>query len=173
MKKFIEVIKQSKKFLIIIFIIWIVLSILLVSPVAYSIVESTKSDSRLDTNNLFKVLFDAILQFNTFFKMFDPKYLPVFGKCLGYYTIGFIVFSIVGFIKTKPYGKYHDIEHGSSDWSAHGEQYKVLSKNKGLILAKDNFLPLDKRGNINTLIVGRIRFTENLQVIQYLMHIKC
>ena len=158
MKKLIEVIKQSKKFLIIIAIIWLILAILLVSPLAYSIIEATNSQGKLDSNEFFKILFESILRFNTFFNMFDMKYLPTFGTCLGYYTIGFIVFSIIGFIKTKPNGKYHNIEHGSSDWSAHGEQYKVLSKNKGLILAKDNYLPLDKRGNINTLIVGRIWF---------------
>ena len=50
------------------------------------------------------------------------------------------------------------MEHGSSDWSEHGEQYRILSKNKGIILAEDNYLPVDKRGNINTLIVGRFRF---------------
>ena len=33
--------------------------------------------------------------------------------------------------------------------------YKILSEDKGIILAKDNYLPVDKRGNINTLIVGR------------------
>ena len=33
-------------------------------------------------------------------------------------------------------------------------QYKILSINKGIILAEDNYLPVDKRGNINTLIVG-------------------
>ena len=71
-----------------------------------------------------------------------------------YYTVFFIVCIIIGIIKSKPTGEYYNIEHGSSDWSEHGEQYKVLNKNKGIILAEDNYLPIDKRGNINTLIVG-------------------
>lgn len=158
MKKLIEVIKQSKKFLIVIAIIWLILAILFVSPVAYSIVETSDVNGGVNSNTFFEVLFNSMLEFNKFFKMFDGKYFPTFIRCLGYYTIGFIVFSIIGFIKTKPNGKYHDIEHGSSDWSTHGEQYRILNKNKGLILAKDNCLPLDKRGNINTLIVGRFRF---------------
>ena len=158
MKKLIEVIKQSKKFLIIIAIIWLILAILFVSPVAYSIVETSNGDGTVNSNSFFTVLVESILQFNTFFKMFNENYISTFIKCLGYYTIGFIIFSIIGFLKMKPNGRYHDIEHGSSDWSSNGEQYKILSRNKGLILAKDNYLPLDKRGNINTLIVGRFRF---------------
>ena len=71
-----------------------------------------------------------------------------------YYSILFIIFSIVGFTKSKPKGDYYDIEHGSSDWSLNGEQYKVLNKNKGIILAENNYLPVDKRGNVNALIVG-------------------
>ena len=39
-----------------------------------------------------------------------------------------------------------------------GEQYQILNRNKGIILAEDNYLPLDKRGNVNVLVVGRFRF---------------
>jgi len=39
-----------------------------------------------------------------------------------------------------------------------GEQYKILDKNKGIVLAENNYLPVDKRGNVNVLVVGRIRF---------------
>ena len=49
---------------------------------------------------------------------------------------------------------YEDIENGSSDWCEGGEQYKILSKNKGIILAEDNYLPVDKIGNVNVLVVG-------------------
>ena len=50
------------------------------------------------------------------------------------------------------------IEHGSSDWSEGGEQYRILSKNKGIILAQKNYLPIGKRGNLNVLVVGRFWF---------------
>ena len=52
---------------------------------------------------------------------------------------------------------YLDIEHGSSDWAS-GEQYSVLSKNKGILLAEKHYLPVDKRGNVNVMVVGRFRF---------------
>ena len=60
--------------------------------------------------------------------------------------------------KTAPKNEDSDIEHGSSDWSKNGEQYRVLSNKHGIILAQNNYLPVDKRGNVNVLVVGRIRF---------------
>ena len=70
----------------------------------------------------------------------------------------YLLIIIVSIIKNAPKNEYSDIEHGSSDWSQRGEQYQVLSKNKGIILAENNYLPVDKRGNVNVLVVGRIRF---------------
>ena len=64
----------------------------------------------------------------------------------------------IGFVKTAPKNQYTDIEQGSSEWATRGEQYKVLSNKKGIILAENNYLPTDKRGNINVLVVGRFRF---------------
>ena len=158
MEKLIRVLKQSTKFLIVIAVLWIILAIIIVSPIAYSIVEATTETGRVNSSLFLQTVVDSIISFNAFGKMFNEQYFSTFVKCLGYYTIGFVVLSIIGFMKSKPKGEYHDMEHGSSDWSEHGEQYKVLSKNKGIILAEDNYLPVDKRGNINTLIVGRIRF---------------
>ncbi|MCI8620767.1 MAG: type IV secretory system conjugative DNA transfer family protein [Clostridia bacterium] len=60
----------------------------------------------------------------------------------------------IGFVKTAPKNEYTDIEQGSSDWASKGEQYKVLSNKKGIILAENNYLPVDKRGNVNVLVVG-------------------
>ena len=38
----------------------------------------------------------------------------------------------VGFVRTAPKNEFSDIEQGSSDWAGRGEQYKVLSRNKGI-----------------------------------------
>lgn len=65
------------------------------------------------------------------------------------------IFALVGIGKAFPKHEYQDIENGSSDWSENGEQYKVLSKNKGIVLAEKNYLPVDKRGNVNVLVVRR------------------
>ena len=52
-----------------------------------------------------------------------------------------------------------------------GEQYSVLSKHKGILLAENHYLPVDKRGNVNVLVVGRIWFSENLLHTLSQMHI--
>lgn len=155
MEKFKRTLKQSKRFLIIIGVLWVFLAIVLVSPIAEAIAEASKTGV-FNTNIFIERLIPAITSFSSITKMFSKEYIGTFGSCLMNYTILFIICSIIGFIKSKPKGEFHDMEHGSSDWSEHGEQYRILSKNKGIILAEDNYLPVDKRGNINTLIVGRI-----------------
>ncbi len=158
MDKFKRTLKQSKKFLIVIGVLWVFLAIVLVSPIAYTIKNSTNAAGNFNLNIFIEKIVPAITSFSTITKMFSAEYIGTFISCLINYTILFVVCSIIGFIKSKPKGEFHDMEHGSSDWSENGEQYRILNKNKGIILAEDNYLPVDKRGNINTLIVGRFRF---------------
>ena len=151
-------IKQGKKFLIVIAVLWLVIAIVLVAPIATSLAE-TKLETGDFLINFIDNFIKEVKSFTAFFRMFRiPLALSTFFKFLIPYTIAVIYFSLKGFSKTKPKGKFYDIEHGSSDWSKDGEQYKVLSKDKGILLAEDNYLPVDKRGNINTLIVGRFWF---------------
>lgn len=50
--------------------------------------------------------------------------------------------------------EYEGVEHGSSGW-AEGEQYKILNRNTGIILAQDNYLTTDNKFiNKNVLIIG-------------------
>ncbi len=84
-------------------------------------------------------------------------YIGKFFSLLIKFTIVYAIFMFVGFFKTAPKNEYSDIEQGSSDWATRGEQYKVLSNKKGIILAENNYLPVDKRGNVNVLVVGRFR----------------
>lgn len=147
-------IKQGKRFLIIISVVWLVLAILLIAPIAVAWATAPNGESDFLTNFVMNFIKETT-SFTAFFRMFATKgAISVFLKCLIPYTIAFLIFTARGYWRTSPKGKYHDIEHGSSDWSTRGEQYKILSENKGIILAKDNYLPVDKRGNVNTLIVG-------------------
>ena len=82
-------------------------------------------------------------------------YLPEYIKTLQIYLLISGFFALVGIIKALPKHEFEDIENGSSDWSQNGEQYTVLSKNKGIVLAEKNYLPVDKRGNVNVLVVRR------------------
>ena len=45
----------------------------------------------------------------------------------------YAIFVFIGIARAFPKHEYEDIENGSSDWSENGEQYQVLSKNKGII----------------------------------------
>ena len=149
-----KALKQNKKFVIIIVVLWIILAIVLVAPVAVGIERAINKEA-----NLFNALAEEITSFSSFFRMFGIyNSFTTFLKLLIPYTVVVVYFSYKGYAATSVKGEYHDKEHGSSGWSKKGEQYSILSKEKGIILAKDNYLPLDKRGNINTLIVRRFRF---------------
>ncbi len=148
-----KTLKDNKKSIIIIGVLWIILTIILVAPIAYSIVEATNNGIFNLTIFLEKV-FANIVSFNSITKVFTAECIGTFFKTLLYFTIFYAIFAIIGLFRSKPKSEYTDIEHGSSDWSEGGEQYRILSKHKGILLARDNYLPVDKRGNINVLVVG-------------------
>ena len=94
----------------------------------------------------------------TFGNIFSQGATGTYFSTLLIVTIFYAVFFFIGFVRTAPKNEYSDIEHGSSDWSQRGEQYRILNRDKGIILAEGNYLPVDKRGNVNVLVVGRFRF---------------
>ncbi len=152
-------IRRNRSKFIVCAILWIVLTIVLVAPFSFSVTQA-----KINGN----------FSFNIFIENIAPNIINPFGSIIGIFstqgglhnfisvligfTIIFLLAFFIGFAKSAPKNEYTDFEHGSSDWSQRGEQYQVLSRNKGIILAEDNYLPLDKRGNVNVLVVGRIRF---------------
>ena len=82
-------------------------------------------------------------------------YLSGYFYAVRWFLAFYAIFVFIGVMKAIPKHEYEDIENGSSDWSENGEQYQVLSKNKGIVLAEKNYLPVDKRGNVNVLVVRR------------------
>ena len=149
--------KKSKMVFIVAIAIWIALSILLSAPIAVSIVEA-KVNGVFDLNNFLDNIFANIGDVRqNLSKVFKSEYISTFGKTEGYTSIFILVFFMIGLVKSMPKNEYTDIEHGSSDWAT-GEQYEVLSKKKGILLAENHYLPVDKRGNVNVLVVGRFRF---------------
>ena len=162
--------KKSKTVFIIMGILWILLSIVFVVPLTMSIVNATENGI-FDFGKMIENLFNTIGNIGeNMGKVFGKEYINTFFKTEGYFSIGLLFFSVVGFIKSMPKNEYTDIEHGSSDWAS-GEQYSVLSKKNGILLAEKHYLPVDKRGNVNVLVVGRFRFTESLHHMLYQMHI--
>lgn len=152
-----KTLKDNKTSLIIIAVLWVILSIVLVAPIGYSI-GLANSRGAFNFEIFLENVFTELASFSSITKVLNAQYIGYFGKTLLYFTILYLIFTFIGLFKSKPKHQYTDIEHGSSDWSEGGEQYSILSKNKGIILSKHNFLPTNKRGNVNVLVVGRIRF---------------
>ena len=148
-------IKKSKNKIIVAGILWIVLSIVFVAPVAISI-KDAMAGGVLDWQVLFTTIGVQIMKpFSSLGICFTANYIGTFWSFLWKFTLFYIIVMTVGIAKAMPKHEYDDIEHGSSDWSE-GEEYKTLSRNKGIILAQKEYLPVDKRGNVNVLVVGRI-----------------
>ena len=154
MSKFKSFMKILKKNMLVYIVVWLIFAILLVPPVTFTATQAT-----LEGKTVLQGIVDNLAD-NVFklpiTEVFKQPYLNDFIKGIEIFTIAYVLIMLYGIYKTLPKGGYDKIEHGSSDWCEKGEQYKVLSKKEGLMLAKDNYLPVDKPGNINVLIVGRI-----------------
>ena len=150
-------IKRNRKKFIVCSILWLFLAIVFVAPFSYSVFEaSINGNFQLE---VFMEQFAANIMnpFNTLGGIFTQGVTHDFISLLFGFTIVYLILFFIGFSKSTPKNEFTDIEHGSSDWSQRGEQYQILSKNSGIVLAENNYLPLDKRGNVNVLVVGRIR----------------
>ena len=147
-------IKKSRKVLIFGIVLWLVLTIVLVLPFTYS--KGVASESgKFDLSIFMNIFVNSIFKpFNSISYIANNHLGSSFLKGWIGLTLVYALFFIVGFIRNMPKHQYDDIEHGSSDWSEHGEQYQILSNKKGIILAENNYLPVDKRGNVNVLVVG-------------------
>ena len=147
--------RKNKKTFILAGILWLFLTIVFVMPLAYAWKEATLT-GKFAINTFAGVLGERMAQpMQNIAEV--GSYWSAFISLLWKYTLVFLGVILIGLIRTAPKNKYQDIEHGSSDWCENGEQYKVLSPKKGILLAEKNYLPVDKRGNVNVLVVGRIR----------------
>lgn len=157
-----KAIDKNKKYFITFAILWLVLVIVFVAPLVCSMKEAVVLNENTGTEAfdfghfLLKIGDNITHPFASVGKSLTPDYAENFRPIFTYFTGIYLVLVVVGIIRAAPKTEYADIEHGSSDWSENGEQYKVLSKKDGIILAENNYLPLNKMGNINALIVGRI-----------------
>ena len=150
-------IRRNKKNFIIFAILWVFIAIVFVSPFAYSSYMAGL-EGKMNLEIFFETFAKSIQNpFSTISNIFSQGIVGTYFSTLLVVTIFYSVFFFIGFVRTAPKNEYSDIEHGSSDWSQRGEQYQILSRDKGIILAEGNYLPVDKRGNVNVLVVGRIR----------------
>ena len=141
----------------------LVLIITIIGVAAFSVSVYNGIEAGKLTNVYFdwQIFFESIATY--LMKPFEATKLCFTTDCFStfwqiekYFIIVYLLFVVVGITKAFPKHEFDDIEHGSSDWSENGEQYRILSKNKGIVLAEKNYLPVDKRGNVNVLVVRRI-----------------
>lgn len=156
MSKFKSFMEKLKKNIFWYLVVWIIMSILLVAPITYTI-----TNARLDQITLVEAFtlnfVDNLFKF-PITKVFESTYIGDFITGIEWFSAIYFGIMCYAIYKTLPKSEYDKIEHGSSDWCAPGEQYRILNKKEGILLAKDNYLPLNKTGNVNVLIVGRFRF---------------
>ena len=144
-------IRRNKKYFIIFGILWLFIAIVLIVPITVGYNTAVQQDGTAGIAafvNAMKSPFAGIAE------MASKNLMSTYFKNLVIFSIIFAIFFIVGVARSAPKNEYTDFEHGSSDWSKNGEQYTVLSNKKGIILAENNYLPIDKRGNVNVLVVG-------------------
>ncbi len=151
--KFSEFMRKNLKYIIFAVVLWVIGEIFLVAPISFTVSQSY-TNGVFDINYFVEYLIPNIVSFSSITKVFSSTAIGAFGTGTLWYTIILLVAVGIGAFKARKKSEFQDIEHGSSDWSQNGEQYRVLSKNSGLILAQNNYLPLNKLGNINVLIVG-------------------
>ena len=148
---------KGKNVFIVMIVLWIIVSIVLIAPITISIVDATQGG----TFNFDKFLEGSFSNFGSIGsnlgKVFSGKYIGTFSKGELWSGIILLAIGLIGLFKSAPKNEYTDIEHGSSDW-AEGEEYEILSNKTGIILAEKHYLPVDKRGNVNVLVVGRFWF---------------
>ena len=150
--------RRNRKNFIIYIVVWLFIAIVLIAPVVYSF-QMAKAGGSFDSVLFVETFGKSITNpFGTLGNIFSNGVTQSYFSAILVVSIFYFLFVFIGLIRSAPKNEYSDIEHGSSDWSQRGEQYQILNKNKGIILAEDNYLPVDKRGNVNVLVVGRIRF---------------
>ena len=157
-----KAIKKIKNKLIVSFILWLILVVVFVAPLANSIHEGMLvGNLGINGGAAWEAFFAGIAKYivNPFLALgqaLSGSTDGMFFSVLWKFTLVYIFAVTIGITKALPKHEYDGIENGSSDWCINGEEYKTLSNKKGIILAEKEYLPTDKRGNVNVLVVGRI-----------------
>ena len=161
-EKISKAINKIKGKLIVSFILWLILVIVFVAPLANSISDALKVGTlAMGDSQSWEVFFEALGTYlkNPFVALGQSlagDTNGMFWSVLWKFTLVYLLAVTIGITKAIPKHEFDGIENGSSDWCTNGEEYKTLSNKKGIILAEKEYLHVDKRGNVNVLVVGRI-----------------
>lgn len=136
--------------LLITFIFFVLLSILALPPFVHSLKHSQLHGTNFV--DVYKLTWKK--PFNSLSFCLSPEISDTYFTGVTVLGVLCLILAIFIMTKVKKPETYEGVEHGSGDWATKGEQYKILSKTDGILLAKKHYLPLDKRGNVNVLVVG-------------------
>ncbi|MGN1299506.1 MAG: hypothetical protein ACI4UE_05965 [Candidatus Scatovivens sp.] len=154
-------IRKIKGKLIVAAILVLIITIIGVAAFSVAIANGVKAGAIKNIYFDWQIFFESIgaylmKPFTSIKLCFTTEYFSTFWQIERFFILVYFLFVVIGILKAFPKHEFDDIEHGSSDWSENGEQYRILSKNKGIVLAEKNYLPVDKRGNVNVLVVRRL-----------------
>jgi len=136
------------------FIMWLIVASMGVTTFSIAI-KNANVEGMFDFQKFFMSLEYIMRPLDAMELAISPGYSEIFWDIFGKFNIIYVIAMIIGLTKAVPKHEFEDMEHGSSDWCVNGEQYRVLNKHKGIVLAEKNYLPVDKRGNVNVLVVRR------------------
>ena len=153
--KFRYFLENVKKYFLFCFILWLVFAFIFLLPTSIAIKDNTAEDGTFNLYGCITHLGGDLFKIgDNFSKLSQEEYFNYFMSILPMATLIYIVVVICALYYSKRSHHYQDIEHGSSDWCSTGEMYRVLNKTKGILLAEGIYLPVNKRGNVNVLVVG-------------------
>lgn len=153
-----KIIQKFKKTAPIALALFVILSIFVLPSISLTIL-SLKSKIPLvknSTNSINDLYFFVTHPFSSIGMLFTKTAaLPYYYLLFKLLIVVVLFIWVILTVKTKTKDSdYTDIEQGSSRWCKEGEQYQILNKDNGILLAKDNYLPVDKLGNINITVIG-------------------
>ena len=126
--------KKGKTTIIVSIILWLLIAIVFVIPVTCANYQ-TELLGKFDTDAYLSAFSRTISNPITGIRvLLKYNLLLKFFKNLFGFTIFYLIIVAIGLIRLMPKHRYDNVEHGSSDWSEHGEQYKILSKKAGIII---------------------------------------
>ena len=150
-----DFLSRNKATIIIAIVMWIVILLLVGCPLTMAIVDAETTGG----TSLFSIIEGTINWFTNPVDALSGAFsnFGVYIDTSSKLTVIYLIILVFALVKAKANSDgedYTNIEHGSSDWCEHGEQYKILDSKKGIILAEKNYLPVNKRGNVNVLVIG-------------------
>ena len=114
-------IKRNRTNFIIFAILWIIIAIVFVTPIAHSSYQANIT-GKFDLPVFVETLGTSVMHpLQTLGTVLTEGASGTYFSILMVVTIFYALFFFIGIVRTAPKNEFSDIEHGSSDWSQRGE----------------------------------------------------